>query len=259
MSRVIAPVLALPLMLVIGGCANLNSDEPTPEQRRLTTLEQRAERVDRRLENLDLIRVAEAVDGVEAQLRELRGEIERIKYELQSSKQRERQLYLELDKRIKRLEQSGVGQLAGASAPDSQTQVSAADLSADPEVEKAYIAAFDLLKAGKFDAAIRAFKQFQEAHPASVYADNARYWLGEAYYVKREFNDALTAFSTLREDFPNSPKVADAMLKTAYIHYERKDYDKARTLLQDVLEQHPEASAARLARQRLDRMDREGR
>lgn len=258
MTSRLVTLIALPLMASVSGCANLNSQEPTPEQRRLTALETRADRVDRRLENLGLVQVAESVDSVSAELRELRGQIERIRFDLEQAKQRERQLYLELDKRIQRMEQSGVGRLAGSTGSDSQ--VSTADVaSADPEVEQAYIAAFDLLKAGKFDAAIRAFKQFQQAHPDSVYTDNARYWLGEAYYVKREFDDALTAFSALREDFPQSPKVPDAMLKTAYIHYERQEFGDARTLLEAILAQHPDASAARLARQRLDRLDREGR
>ena len=48
-------------------------------------------------------------------------------------------------------------------------------------------------------------------------------------------------------------------MKSAYIDYEQGNFGEARATLQQVLEQHPNASAASLARQRLDRMDREGR
>jgi len=244
---------------LVAGCASFGSNEPTPEQRRLTSLEQRAERVDRQLENLNLVRVAESVDGVEAKLRELRGEVERLNYELESSKRRERQLYLDIDKRLQRLEQSGVGALAGGTVTDGSTQVSAAEVASDPEIQKAYGTAFDLLKAGKFDAAIRSFRGFLSDHPSSVYADNAQYWLGEAYYVKREYGPAKQAFSEMMSRYPDSPKVPDSLLKLAYIDYEQGRYADARATLQRVLEEHPNASAASLARQRLDRMDREGR
>ncbi len=243
---------------LVTGCAGFGSNEPTPEQRRLTTLEQRAERVDRRLENLNLVQVAESVDGVEAKLRELRGEMERLNYELEASKRRERQLYLDIDKRLQRLEQSGVGALAGGTDTDGSTQVSAAEVASDPEIQKAYVSAFDLLKAGKFDAAIRSFRSFLSSNPSSVYADNAQYWLGEAYYVKREYAPAKQAFSEMMSRYPDSPKVPDSLLKLAYIDYEQQRYADARSKLQRVLEEHPNASAASLASQRLDRMDREG-
>ena len=116
-----------------------------------------------------------------------------------------------------------------------------------------------MLKAGKFDAAIRSFQSFRSKYPNSVYADNAQYWLGEAYYVKQEYGPANEAFVSMIQRYPDSPKVPDALLKSAYIDYEQGNFGEARATLQQVLEQHPNASAASLARQRLDRMDREGR
>ncbi|MBV62594.1 tol-pal system protein YbgF [Abyssibacter profundi] len=258
-SRIPGSLALLAIGSLASGCASFGSNEPSPEQLRLNALEQRAERVDRRLENLNLVQVAEAVDGVEAKMRELRGEVERLSYELEASKRRERQLYLDIDKRLQRLEQSGVGALAGSASPDGTAQVSAAEVASDPEIEKAYVTAFDLLKAGKFDAAIRSFQSFRSKYPNSVYADNAQYWLGEAYYVKQEYGPANEAFVSMIQRYPDSPKVPDALLKSAYIDYEQGNFGEARATLQQVLEQHPNASAASLARQRLDRMDREGR
>jgi TolA-binding protein len=44
-----------------------------------------------------------------------------------------------------------------------------------------------------------------------------------------------------------------------YIQYELKDWGKARELLSDVVSTYPGSTSARLAQERLDRMQKEGR
>ncbi len=94
-------------------------------------------------------------------------------------------------------------------------------------------------------------------HAQSPLAENAQYWLGEAYYVTRAYPDALQSFRLVSEKYPQSRKLADALLKTGFCYYEMKQWDKAREILTQVADQYPDASAGRLARQRLDRMTSE--
>ena len=56
--------------------------------------------------------------------------------------------------------------------------------------QAAYVQAFDVLKSGNYAAPIAGFKQFLATYPQSALADNAQYWLGEAYYVTRDFDNA---------------------------------------------------------------------
>ena len=122
-----------------------------------------------------------------------------------------------------------------------------------------YQAAFDLLKDGKYPEAIGGFKQFLTTFPTSVLADNAQYWLGEAHYVTKAYPDALRDFRTVLEKYPDSRKTPDALLKIGFCNYELKNWPEARSALSQVVQRFGDTTAARLASQRLAKMDGEGR
>jgi len=135
----------------------------------------------------------------------------------------------------------------------------AREFAASPEDEKAsYDQAFQSLKDLKYADAAEQFLDFIEKYPNSEYADNAQYWLGESYYVTRNYDIALEAFQALLSDHPDSPKVADGLLKIGYTHYELKQWDQARAALTQVQEQYPGTTLARLAGSRLRSMKLEG-
>ncbi len=121
-----------------------------------------------------------------------------------------------------------------------------------------YDTALAILREGRYSDAALAFKQFLNNHPNSNLADNAYYWLGETYYVTRDFPQALATFNTLVAQYPQSPKVADSRLKLGYIYYEKEDWKKARAELEGVVSTYPASTAARLASDRLTRMKKEG-
>jgi tol-pal system protein YbgF len=144
--------------------------------------------------------------------------------------------------------------------PDTRPPAPAAPPALNPaDQRKAYDRALELLKEGRYDDAAGAFQKFVAQYPDSSYADNAQYWLGEVYYVTRQFQPALTEFNKVLSAYPGSAKIADARLKMGYIQYELKDWGKARELLSDVVSTYPGSTSARLAQERLDRMQKEGR
>ena len=120
-----------------------------------------------------------------------------------------------------------------------------------------YQAAFDLLKAGQYDQAIAGFQKHLASYPEGAYADNAQYWLGEAYYVNKSFAEARTAFQRVLDKYPQSRKIPDALLKLGYCAYELKDIPAARSALKQVTAKYPDSAAARPAQQRLDKIDAE--
>ena len=109
-----------------------------------------------------------------------------------------------------------------------------------------------------YEPAAMAFEQFLVSFPDSELADNAQYWLAESHYVTKKFETALGEFEAVIEKFPRSRKVPDALLKMGYCSYELKRWGAARESLQRVQAEYPETTAARLAGQRLQRMDEEG-
>jgi len=121
-----------------------------------------------------------------------------------------------------------------------------------------YQVAFELLKEQRYEPAAMAFEQFLVSFPDSELADNAQYWLAESHYVTKKFEQALGEFETVINKYPRSRKVPDALLKMGYCNYELKQWGAARASLKRVQSEYPETTAARLAGQRLQRMDEEG-
>src|ERR1700688_1096437 len=112
----------------------------------------------------------------------------------------------------------------------------------------------NLLMDSKYALASAAFQSFQIVYADSSLADNAQYWLGEAYYVNKSFPEAQTAFQRVVDKYPQSRKRPDALLKIGYCQYELKQWDAAKATLSQVATQFPDTPAGHLAQQRLDKM-----
>ena len=238
------------------------------------SVNERLDSIERKLDARGLIDMLNRIEQLQQENQQLRGEIEMQSHTLEQMKRQQREQYLDIDRRLQQLESAQVpGAVtpapdAGATAPVTPvmpappvtgTPAPAPVASVDPAREKAeYDAALAILRDGRYSAAALAFKQFIGNYPGSGYADNAHYWLGETYYVTRDFGQAQKTFSKLVTDFPDSSKVADSRLKLGYIHYENKDWKAARTELETVSTNWPASTAARLANDRLARMKKEG-
>lgn len=123
-----------------------------------------------------------------------------------------------------------------------------------PESEAAYQGAFDLLKAGRYESAVVALKDYLAQYPNSQYVDNAQYWVGEAYYVMRQFEPAIAEYQRLIQAYPDSQKRSHAMLKIGYSYYELGRMDLARATLEELKANFPGTTAARLADERIQRI-----
>lgn len=141
---------------------------------------------------------------------------------------------------------------AAAPAPATQTATAAPPIAGDPD--QAYSAAFNSLKAGKYQDAVAQFNNFLVTYPDSPRADSAQYWLGEAYYVNKQFDQAINEYQKLVAAYPSSQKVSQAMLKIGFCQQEMGQTEQARATLQEVLQRYPGTTSARMAEDRLQRM-----
>jgi len=124
--------------------------------------------------------------------------------------------------------------------------------------QQAYDRAFLALREARYADAAEGFDSFLRDHPQSSYAPNALYWLGEVYYVTRDFQTALDQFQRLLQVYPDSNKVPDALLKVGFSHYELGHWDRAQAALEQVVADHPGTNYSRLAENRLRTMRLEG-
>jgi tol-pal system protein YbgF len=245
--------------LLASGCATNPANDPL--QVRLNDIDARLGNVERVVSNQSLVDLSRRLDALEAQLREQRGNVEVLQNTGETARKSERELYNDVDKRLSALE-AGAHLGPGAAAPAGAAAVGAAaaagPANAVPDEQGAYNAAFDKLKAGNYSEAVLAFQAFMNHYPQSNLLDNAQYWIGEAYYVTRDYEHAARAFSAVGERWPTSRKAPDAQLKLGFTQIEQKHLSAARATLGQVVERYPGSDAARLAQERLQRLPSEG-
>jgi tol-pal system protein YbgF len=258
------PALAVPAMalLALAGCA-ATPPAQDPVQIKLNDLDARVARIERVVANQSLLQLANEVEALRADVRAMHNDIDELGHNLEISRKQQRDLYADLDQRLRNLEPRTASQVAdgpssgalragGAAGAGAATSPPAGD---GPDKDKAaYQSAFALLKDGQYDRAISAFQGFLASYPDSSLADNAQYWLGEAYYVNKSYPEALSAFQKVIDKYPQSRKLPDALLKIGYCNYEMKQWPAAKDALSQVASSYPDAPAGRLAQQRLDKM-----
>lgn len=221
-------------------------------QVRLNDLDARLAKLERIMSNQSLLDMAQHLDAVQADVRTVRGQVDELQNGSEAMRKQQRDLYTDLDRRLaERGAAGGVGGQAGAAGATPAGSVSAAD-------QAAYAQAFNALKNGNYAAAIAGFKQYLANYPTSDLADNAQYWLGEAYYVTRDYDNAAPAFRAVGEHWPNSRKAPDALLKLGFTQFELKQYADARSSLTQVTKRFPDSEAAKLAAERLKRLPPDG-
>ena len=115
-----------------------------------------------------------------------------------------------------------------------------------------YRVAVELVKAGSHDQAVAALHAFLGKYPRHDYADNAQYWLGEAFYAHKDYALALAEFRNVIESYPRGNKVPDALLKVGYSYQALGQTDKARAVLEQVVNLYPKTEPAALAAKRLE-------
>jgi tol-pal system protein YbgF len=244
----------------LSGCASTPPEED-PVQIKLKDLDSRLARIERVMANQSLLDVANQLEALRSDVRAMHNDVDQLSNAMEAGRRQQRDMYADLDQRMKNLESRGSAGSAAGTAPAAAAAgapAAAAAGSADSGEDKgAYQAAFNLLKDGQYDRAIVAFQKFLVAYPDSSLADNAQYWLGEAYYVNKSYPEAEAAFQRVVDKYPQSRKLGDALLKIGFCRYELKQWQSAREVLGQVVARFTDTPAARLAQQRLDKMSAE--
>jgi tol-pal system protein YbgF len=228
--------------LALAGCESTPA-QPDPTVVKLNDVDERLGRIEH--VNQGLLQVSQRLDGIEAQMRQLRGELEELQNSNDMLRKQQRDLYADLDRRLSAL-QSG----SKSGAPGS-ADASGGGPAGGGGDQAAYARAFDALKSTDYAGAITRFRDLLRTYPQSQLAGNAQYWLGEAYYVTHDYDNAAASFRAVGEQYPQSPKVPDAMLKLGLTQIDQKKPADARTTLKQVVQRFPGTDAARLAAARL--------
>ncbi len=246
----------------------------------------RLAKVEKMLDNRALLDMLELLESLKTEVNSLRGDIEVQTHTVEQLKQKQRELYTDIDRRLQRLEsnKSTASSSTDLEVLDSVTnqddaatetpsgeqglvvetdselinneEAIAEKKPVDPQkAEAVYQRAFKLLKESQYDQAEKAFKEFLKDYPETAFSDNAQYWLGETNYVMQKYDIAINEYQTLLNTFPDSKKVSHALLKIGYSYAELGNASDAEKTLTEVMKQYPGTTAARLADERLRKIN----
>lgn len=247
--------------------------------KRIEALSQRLARIEESLQNLGsanpALELAQQLEILREEIKQLRGQVEVLGHEGQMAAKRQRDMYVDLDTRLRRLEQPSAADAAPAGAvPAAPTAASSSTppgvvarppASAPPamavakptvapapsEAEgRAYEAAQGQRRIGNYQGAITAFEAFLTQYPKSPLAPRAQYWIGDSYYNLRDFKRSITSQQKLIATYPGSASVPDALLNMASSQIELGDLRGARRTLDGVITRYPTSEAAVKAKRR---------
>jgi tol-pal system protein YbgF len=172
------------------------------------------------------------------EINRLRGQVELLAHSIDTAAKREKDFYSDLDARLRKLEPREV-------TIDGKTA------SVDLAEQKAYDTGMQQFKDGDYKGAASLLSDFVKRYPASSYAANAQYWLGNAYYAQRDCKAAIVAQQQVVKNYPDSPRAPEAMLNIASCQTELKAVNNAKKTLQELIKSYPDSQAAATARDRL--------
>lgn len=230
-----------------------------------------------------VVEMMRRLEQLQTEVQQLTGKIEEQAYLIGELKKSQSTLYSDFDGRIQNLEKKAEGvkpsttespsmQEGSAEPPVKAAEPSIAAPAAAPAAKQApvqkqdvvpasadekqqYQQAYDALRNGHTAQAIAEFNTLLGKNPKGEYANNAQFWLGEAYRVNQDTDSARKAFSSVIENYPSSAKVPDALLKLGTIEAEQNNPGKAREYFSRITKDFPSSTAARLAAKKLLLLD----
>lgn len=235
----------LPLLLIAAALparAALFGDDEARKR-----IEQLRTEVNARMDKLEAgsrgqIELANQIETLRAEVARLRGQIEVLTNEMEATQKRQKDFYVDLDNRLRKIESA-----AQAEARPADTRPAV-----DPAAEtRDYEAALNLFKAGKHRDALAAFQHFIKHYPESAFLPSAHYWAGSAHYQAGEYRKAIELFVKLAAAWPDDAKAPDALLGQANCQQESGDARGARKTLETLVAKYPSSAAAAVAKQRL--------
>lgn len=184
------------------------------------------------------------IDAQNSELRKLRGQNEEFAHDLQDADKRQKDFYVDLDGRLRRFE--------AVDAPSANKASGVSNKSDDPVTEnRALEAAYSFYKAERYQNAVSAFQEFLNNYPKSVHTANVRYWIGNAYFVLKDYKSSLENFEVLASKFDTYPKIAEVLFDIADCQQLLNNKEAAKLTLKKIATKFPNSDAAAKAKKEL--------
>jgi len=191
------------------------------------------------------LELANQIDLLKTEIARLRGENEVLSNDLANAIKRQKDFYVDLDNRLRKLE-------TPAASTDAAPQAAPAATAVDPAAEsRDYEAALTQLRGGKYKEAAGSFIAFTKTYPNSSFLPSAHFWAASALYQQKDNIGAAEHYGKVANQWPDDSRAPDALLGLASTQQARNDNVGATRSLEKLVSRYPSSSAAQIARQRL--------
>lgn len=247
-------VLCLALSLTAAGCASTSEVDEVRRQlsERDQQSQQRFSQIESKISNERLLEMVSQVERLNGDVAKLKGDIEVLNYNLQTTQKRQNDLYNDLDQRLARYEgnSSPAVSAAPASAPSSSAAAPADPAAADPATAD-FDRALNLLRARDFAKAVPALKAFGDKYATAKQTPDAAYWLGVAYAANGQCKETITTHTAFAAKHPNHAKAPDALRNVGNCQRDLGDVPAARVTWGKLIKLYPSSDASAKAKQQL--------
>lgn len=222
-------------------------------------LEQRIISLEAVVKGQGLLDLLTQVEKLNQELSVVKGQLEVATHQLELTQQRQKDLYADMDGRVRKLETGATSMPssaaptteAGASAQAAEAAKSSVTMEASNVETRDYLAAQELFKAGKYKEAFDAYDKFLQSYPKSSKAADAQYSLGFVQFSLKNYKASIATQQKLIAQFPDSERAADASYSIANSYIQLSDVEAAKKALKDTVAKYPNSEAAQNAKRRL--------
>ncbi len=184
-----------------------------------------------------------------AEMRKQRGQFDEFSHALQEGEKRQKDFYTDLDARLRPLEVAAAS--GAASSPRATQGAGAQDAQGENHV---FETAYGFYRAERYAEAGQAFSEFMQQYPQSAHAANVYYWMGNSYFLNRNYANAVAAYRILLDKHDDHPRASESMLNMAESQLMLKQKAAAQKTLKQLIARFPGSDAAAQAKKRLAKL-----
>jgi tol-pal system protein YbgF len=186
------------------------------------------------------------IETLNQETSQLKGDLELANHQISTMQQREKDLYVDTDERLRKLEE-----VANAKA-QAQLQQAAVEAEAANHPDIVLLStANDYLKNENYQEAFTAYDQFIKDFPESSKIDEAKYGLGYAQYLLKNYKSSTATLEALIKAHPDSLVIPDALMNIANAQVQLGRVNGAKKYYRRLVKQYPDSELVPTAKKRL--------
>ena len=230
--------------------------EDTDARKKLQEMQLKEIELETRIVNLEAViksgslnDMLNQIELMKQEVSKLRGDMETLRHLNATVEQRQKDLYQDLDGRLRRIEEkSTAGSLP---TPNKVAETPPMPEIKAPSDQEVYDQANALLDGLKNKEAFQAFTDFIKQFPNSVLLPDAKFGLANAQFNLKNYKATIGTYQKLLDQHPDFAKNPEALLGLANAQIQLALIPEAKKSLKDLIKKYPKSDVIQNAQKRL--------